>query len=487
MKRVLTGIALLLAALIAVLLVRTWSTRPAAVSVQPFAPALDADAMAKRLAAAIAIPTISEAGQPPAIAHFATLHTLLEREYPRVHATLARETINEGALLYRWAGREDCPAALFAAHQDVVPIEPGTEKDWNHAPFGEIADGAVWGRGAIDDKAALLGLMEAAEFLLAQGFTPRCPVYFAFGHDEEIGGRLGAAAIAARLAERDVELSFVLDEGGAITEGTVPGVAVPVATIGIAEKGYVSVRLIARGSGGHSSMPPQRTAIGSLARAVLRLEENRPEADFGPVQRELLQRIAPYVGFGQRLALSNLWLTAPLVESMLAARPATDATLRTTTAPTMFDAGVKDNVLPQQAQAVVNFRIRPGDSVAGVLEHVRATVDDASIEIAPLDSFSSEPTAPAAWDDPAFLAIERALRRVSPEPQMIVAPYVTNGATDARHYAALTPRLFRLLPVKLAPELMGSFHGTDERMPVDEYVRAVRFYIALLGDLDAAR
>jgi carboxypeptidase PM20D1 len=240
------------------------------------------------------------------------------------------------------------------------------------------------------------------------------------------------------------------------------------------------VRLSIRQKGGHSSMPPRRSAIGRVARAVARLEEQRPPARIGAVQAELLRRIAPHLGFADRLALSNLWLSAPLVERLFANSPSSDATMRTTTAPTMFNAGVKDNVLPQQAEAVVNYRIQPGDSVAAVLQHVRDVIDDREIQVEPLDSFSSEPTAPAPWEDPAFLAIERALREVSPETDLVVAPYVTSGATDARHYAGLSNKLYRFTPFRLTPDQLSSFHGSNERLAVVEYTRLVRFYMALM-------
>lgn len=483
MKRFLGLLLLALLALAGALLFNIWRVQPPSMAVEPYAPVLDPAALARRLGAAIAIPTLSATPESPTLGAFHELHALLEREFPRSHAALAREIVNEASLLYRWEGRADCAPLLLLAHQDVVPVEPGTEADWTHAPFsGAVADGYVWGRGAIDDKAALLAILEAVEWLLADGFVPSCPVYLAFGHDEEVGGARGAKAIAALLLQRGVKPAFVLDEGGALTVGSLSGVSAPLATIGVAEKGYLSVRLRTRGDGGHSSMPPRATAIGVLAAAIAKLEQQRPSASIGEVQRELLQRIAPHLPFARRLVLANLWLTAPLVESMFANSPVSDATLRTTTAPTLFHSGVKDNVLPQQAEAVVNFRIRPGDSVAGVLAHVRATVADARVDIAPLNDFGSEPTAPAPWDGRGFLAIERALRRVSPEPDLIVAPYVTNGATDARHYAALTRHLYRFAPFKLLPDELAAIHGTNERIAIAEHVRAVRFYLALLRD-----
>lgn len=481
MKKAAIATALAAAVLMAVVLVRAWRAQPLEIAFERIEARLDAQAMAQRLSQAIAIASPSATDDPASLAPFAQLQALFQSQFPRVHAALMRESLGGGALLYRWAGREDCPATLLAAHLDVVPVEPGTEADWTHPPFaGAIADGAVWGRGAIDDKAGALAILEAVEHLLGTGYAPRCTVWIAFGHDEETGGTRGAAVIARHLRERGATLAFVLDEGGALTLGSVKGVDIPVATIGVAEKGYVSVRLSARGDGGHSSMPPRHTAIGRVARAVAALEEHRPAAAFGEVQQELLRRIAPYVPFAERIALSNLWLSAPLVESMLAGTPATDATLRTTTAPTIFHAGVKDNVLPQQAEAVVNFRIRPGDSVEGVLHHVRETIGDEHVRVEATDAFASEPTAPADWRGDAFTALDLALRRASPEARIVVAPYVTNGATDARHYAWLTPNLYRLLPALLTPDLLGSFHGTDERLPIAELERMVRFHIALL-------
>ena len=481
-KRLLGWMALGLIGLVSVMVFNAWRIASPIPVVAPFQPELDGAAMAQRLGEAIAIPTVSTDGVAPELARFAELHALLQAHFPQVHTQLEREVVANASLLYRWRGTAACPATLLAAHLDVVPVEPGTDSLWTHPPFaGVVADGAIWGRGAIDDKGSLMAIMEAVEFLLAQGIKPRCDVYLAFGHDEEVSGMFGARAIADLLQARAIKLDYVLDEGGAITVGAIPGTMVPLATIGVAEKGYASVRLVARDGGGHSSMPPRRTAIGRLAGAVAKLEAQRPAAEFSVVQRELLRRIAPEVDPLQRLVLSNLWLTAPLVEHLLAKAPASDATLRTTTAPTLFHAGVKDNVLPQQAEAVVNFRIRMGDSVAGVLAHVRKTIADADIDVVAADGFLSEPTARAApWDHAAFLHIERSLREVSPETRLVVAPFVTSGGTDARHYAALTPNLYRFMPATLTPELLASFHGNNERLPVSEYVRMVRFYIALL-------
>jgi carboxypeptidase PM20D1 len=486
MKRLLLGLLGALLLLGAILVVNALRLRPAPAAVQRETLALDADALASRLAAAIQIPTVSPTEAAPSLEAFIRLHALLQQQFPRVHAQLERETVNGGSLLYHWRGRADCAPLLLTAHQDVVPVEPGTEAGWSRPPFsGARHDGYLYGRGVLDDKGSLLAMLEAVERLLADGYVPACPVWLAFGHDEEVGGEQGAQALAARLQQHGVKPAFLLDEGGALTQGTFPGLAAPLATIGVAEKGYLNVRLSTRAEGGHSSMPPRATAIGRLAAALARLEARRPAAELGPVQRELLQRAAPQLRWPQRVVLSNLWLTAPLVEHLFAGSPASDATLRTTTAPTLFHAGVKENVLPQQADAVVNFRIRPGDDIAGVLAHVRATVDDAQVEVEAYGRFGSEPTAAAPWPQGGYAVLERVLRRVSPEADLVVAPYVTNGATDARHYAALTPNLYRFVPFKLRPDELAGLHGSNERLALEEYLRGVRFYHALLREFDA--
>lgn len=486
MKRILLVLLLAVSVLAGVLVFNAWRAQPLATKVAFVPVALDEAAMAQRLSAAIAFATVSATPESPSLDAFHALQARLAADFPRVHAQLAHESINDASLLFRWNGRGECAPLLLAAHQDVVPVEPGTESGWTHPPFaGVIADGYVWGRGAIDDKASLLAILEAVEHLLGEGFVPECPVYLAFGHDEEIGGTHGAKAMAELLHTRGVTPAFVLDEGGALTQGSFAGLDVPLATVGVAEKGYLSVRLSARGEGGHSSMPPRTSAIGRVATAVSALERNRPPAAISDVQRELLRRTAPHLPFAQRLALANLWISAPVVESLLSASPVTDATLRTTTAPTMFHAGIKDNVLAQQAEAVVNFRIRPGDSIDGVLAHVRRVIDDAQVEVSRYDDFGTEPTAPAPWDNAAFNSIDTALRRASPETQIVVAPYVTNGATDARHYAVLTPNLYRFAAFKLQADELATFHGTDERIAVAEHARAVRFYIALLREFGA--
>jgi carboxypeptidase PM20D1 len=362
---------------------------------------------------------------------------------------------------------------LLLAHLDVVPVDPATEAKWTHPPFaGAVADGFVWGRGALDDKAALVTQLEAVEHLLAAGFVPRRTVIFAFGHDEEVGGR-GARALCARLQARGDRIESVLDEGTLVLSGTVPGIARPVALIGAGEKGYLSVALTTRAPGGHSSMPPPHTAVGELARAITRLEDHPPPARLIPAVREMFLSLAREGPFLLRLVMGSLWLTEPLLLRQLAGRPATNALVRTTTAVTMIEGGPKENVLPEAARAVVNFRVLPGETSETVRSHARARVGDA-VEVKLLEATLSEPSPVSPLDGPVYARLQRAVRQIFPEA--IVAPTLVLGATDARHYTALTPAVYRFMPFPITSEDLRRFHGTDERIAVATLPLAVRFY-----------
>ena len=485
MRRLLVLVGVALAALAIVLVVNVVRFTSRQIDVEPLAPMALEAGVPLRLATALRFRTISH--QNPAQldeSQFVGLHRHLERSFPRVHRTLSRETVERRSLLFTWTGREPgLPPLLLLAHLDVVPVDPVTEAAWTHPPFaGEIADGAIWGRGAMDDKAAVVGLLEAVEKLLADGFAPRRTILLAFGHDEEVGGGHGAVAIARLLGERKVAPAFVLDEGLAVTDGIVSDVPAPVALIGIAEKGYLSVELTVESEGGHSSTPPPETGVGILAAAIHALERHRlPAAIVGPARR-LFEFLGPEMGLTSRVALANLWLFGPLVRSRLADAPETDALIRTTTAPTMLEGSVKENVLPVRARGVVNFRIRPGDTVAGVLEHVRAVIADPRVRIAALGPTLSEASPESRITSDGFTAIARTIREVF--PHAVVAPSLVLGATDSRHYAGLGADVYRFLPFRVRPGDLRRVHGIDERIGVDDYRDTVRFYAQLIRNAD---
>jgi len=449
---------------------------------------LDGQGIAERLAQAIRFQTTSH--QDPAQfrgQEFSGLHEHLEQAFPLAHAALTKEIVEGHSLIYAWKGQqEELKPILLMGHMDVVPAESGTESDWAYPPFeGRLAEGYIWGRGSMDDKNAVLGVLEAVEMLLKEGFQPRRTVYLAFGHDEEIGGQRGAAQIAALLHSRGVELEYVLDEGLSITEGIVPNVSKPVALVGIAEKGYVSIKLTVQSEGGHSSMPPKHTAIGILSKAILKLERNQLPLRMDGPARQLFGKLAPEMSFAMRMVFANLWLFGGLVKRQLAASPASNAMVRTTTAPTMLEAGVKDNILPTTARAVVNFRLLSGDSVAGVIEHARQAIDDPRVKIEPMKGFGGEPSFVSDTESPSFSALEHTIRQVF--PKVLVAPGLVMGATDSRHYANLTNRIYRFTPTWMRPEDLDRIHGTNERISIENYAQAVRFYVQLIRNSDSIR
>jgi carboxypeptidase PM20D1 len=478
-KRALLVLGIGLAALVAVLLVRTAALGSRQVEVEP-APPLEVDgaAVAERLALAVHEPTISYQDESQLeAAPFHQLHTLLRVAYPRIHARLQLEKVSGLSLLYTWPGRDpSLDPVLFAAHLDVVPVDAESEKDWQHPPFrGVVEEGVVWGRGAMDDKASLICLFEAVEGLLAQGFQPERTVLLAIGHDEEVGGYKGALAIARLLAERGTHLAWVLDEGGVIAEGFLGGVEMPVAVVGVAEKGSVGIGLSIEAPGGHSSTPPRHTAIGDLAQAVVALENDPMPASLDGTTALFLDSLAPELPFGARVVLANRWLFGPLLVAGFSRAPFLDAMMRTTTAVTIFQSGVKENVLPIRASSVVNFRIHPDDDIETVVQHVRDTVDDDRIELqVGVRSTPRNPSAVSPVDSEAFVGLERSIRAVF--PGTVVVPYLVLGGTDARHYQPLSDHVYRFTPFVYGRESLTLAHGTNERITVKNLVGGVRFY-----------
>lgn len=481
-KKISLVVALLLAVLAAAVAVNTARQSSRQLDVMPAEPlAFDVMAAAERLASAVRLPTISYPDRPDANAeHIFRLHALLEQSYPRAHAALTREIVGGRSLLFTWQGSQpEARPIMLMAHQDVAPVAPGTEGDWTVPPFsGEIRDGFVWGRGAWDDKGNLFGIMEAVEMLLAQGFSPRQTVYLVFGHDEETGGVQGAAEIAELLRSRGVRLDFVIDEGLLITEGVLKGIDKPVALVGIAEKGFISLALTATARPGHSSMPPAATAIGMLSEALVRLEDRQMPAAIRGVAREMFETIAPEMQGLNRVLLSNLWLFGPLVKAQLEKGPSTNAMLRTTTAPTVLRAGEKENVLPGRAEAVVNFRLLPGDSREDVQNHVRRVVADEAIQVAPLGTASTEASPISPTSSASYQLISRTIRELFPDA--VVAPGLMIGGTDSRHMGQIADAVYRFSPVRARSDDLPRFHGTDERVSLDNYAELIRFYHRLL-------
>lgn len=446
------------------------------------APQLVDDATAERLAAALRCVTISR--EDPAetdTAEFDRFVAFLEQSFPLVHAELELETFGHSRL-YRWPGSAapERVSALLLAHMDVVPVDDVS--GWTHPPFaGVVDDEFIWGRGAIDDKSRVVAILEAVESALRDGVRPRETVYLAFGHDEEVNGVRGAQTMARKLREAGIRTGLLLDEGGVITTGVADGIDQPVATIMVGEKGFATVRLSVSDPGGHSSMPGKQTAVGRLARAVARVQDHPFPLRLTPVTVDMLTRLRGFMSEPRRTLLGMARLAGPAVTRILAARPQTEALVRTTTAPTVFHGGVKSNVLPQRAEAFVNFRILPGDSVADVLAHCRRIIRDDQVACE-LTGITSEPSpTPAAGPD--FDLIAELAREVVPGIAVTVG--LVPGATDARYYDDLAETRCNFAPIILTAADLDRIHGTDERISRLNYARLITFNRRLLDRLAA--
>jgi carboxypeptidase PM20D1 len=471
----------LIAALAAALLVNTYRKGSQQIAVQPARQLrIDAKAAAEHLAGAIRFATISFDDGKTSTDELRKLQRYLEQTYPRAHSALKREVVGSLSLLYTWPGTDASAAPiLLMAHQDVVPVAPGTEKDWQAEPFaGTIRDGFVWGRGAWDDKGNLLAILEAVELLVREGFRPRRTIYLAFGHDEEAGGENGARRIADLLASRGVKLDLVLDEGLLITDGVLRGLDKPAALIGIAEKGFLNLSLSTAAAGGHSSMPAPGSAIGTLSSALARLEHDPLPASIHGVAAQTLDTLAREMHGMNRVVLSNLWLFSPLVARQFEKSGSTNAMLRTTTALTIFQAGNKVNVIPARAEAVVNFRLLPGDTAESVVAHAKRAIGNDAVKLEP--GAYNKASAISPTDTPSYRLLARTIREVF--PGTLVAPGLMLGATDSRHMAGLSENIYRFSPVLARPEDLGRFHGTNERLSVDNFAAMIAFYYRLISN-----
>lgn len=423
------------------------------------------------LSGAIRYPTISfsEEAEPDSAA-FLGFHRYLEATFPRVHEVLNREKINQYSLLYTWKGSDPSKKPIILmSHQDVVPVDQPTLADWEAGPFeGRITDTHIIGRGTLDDKGSLMAVMESIEILLGEGFTPSRTVYLAFGHDEEVGGSNGAAKIARYLKERGVEAAMTLDEGGFIAEGMIPGIDAPVAMVNLAEKGFASFRLIVETRGGHSSQPPRDNTIGMLARAIVELESNQlPYKLVEPINYQF-EYMGAELPFFKKLAFANPWLfKGPILKALNA---------HTTTAPTIVEGGVKNNVIPTVAEATINFRILPGETIESVRAHIQKTVGD-KIRVEPV-GFLTDPSPVSGIDSEAFKTLEKTIRSVF--PNAMVVPGLVGGGTDARYFYDISEEVYRFYPIRINSESMTRFHGIDEKISKESYREIIAFTYHLI-------
>ncbi len=485
--RVALGAVAVVVLLAGVVTVRTLTFKPAAqvdLTAVKLAPAIPVDQAkaAQHLSEAIRILTISHQDKADnQWAEWDKLHAWLAATYPAAHTAMTREILPNKALVYTWKGSDPSLApVVLMAHQDVVPVTPGTEKDWKHPPFaGVIAEGAVWGRGAIDNKGSLVTIFEAAEALAVKGFKPRRTVMIISGQDEEAGGT-GARSIAALMKSRGIRAQFVLDEGMAVVSDF-PGAGRPVAAIGLGEKGYATLKIIARAPGGHSSAPPKETGVETLAKAVLAITGKPFPMRFKGPGADMIRAIAPYGSLTTRVVVANSWLFEPLLMAQLGGNPASASAFHTTIAPTMLKGSPKENILPQDATAWINYRIAPGQTREDVMARARAATEGLNVELSwerngndpsPVSSTTSD-----SWKLLAALA--------SDGGKIPVAPALVTAGTDSRYMTGVADDVYRFAPMFASVSEFGMIHGTNEKMSLANLKRMTDFYTRLIASAAA--
>ncbi len=479
-KKLFKGLGVAVLALIAVLAFNTWRYQPVTQDVEQVElPVVDVDRLAMQLSEAIQFQTISRRRFPDGRPEdFQSFLDWVQTSFPSATKTMERELINGLTPLYRWKGTGAERPILLTAHYDVVPVQDLSGARWEHPPFGGvIADGFVWGRGAMDDKGALVAMLAAVEVLIADGFQPNRDIYFSFGHDEEIGGAEGASAVADHLAAQDIQLAWSLDEGSAVLRAIVPGLNRDIASINVAEKGYITVDIKAKGEGGHSSLPPRKTAVGELAEAVVALQEKPVPGGLTGVSKEFFDALGPDFPLLQRVLFANQWLSRPILEMALSGSPSTDAMLRTTMAPTMLEGSTKENVLPQEATATVNFRLHPRDSVEDIVNLTQERVGD-ELEVTLRSGFQRGASAVSRSDNDAFNGLALTFGQVFGD--VIIVPGLTIAGTDTRHYSRVADDSYRINPFVMTAKDIPRLHGVNERLSLEDLERATQFYAVLL-------
>jgi len=470
----------LVVVLAAVVIGRTLAIKAPSASAIALAPPipLNTPAAAEHLGQAIRFQTVSHqdpAQDDPKI--WAAQRDWLQTTYPHFTALATRSLTTDGMMIYSWKGADPAlKPIILMAHQDVVPVDPLTLGRWQAPPFGGvIKDGAVWGRGAIDDKGSLIAVLEAADALAARGFKPRRTVMVISGaHEEADSGQLPATI--RQLAAQGLRADFVVDEGPWIYDDA-QGPGHPVGMIGVAEKGWAMLRIDARTAGGHSSVPPKETGVGILAKAVLAVIDHPFPLEIKGPSADMLKAIAPNAPFTTRMALANLWLFKPLVLRSLSDSPEVAAQFHTTIAPTLLQGSAKENVLPQDANAQINYRMAPGDSSADVMARAKRAVGKLPVELS-FSGYVNEATDVSSQDNEGFRTIAALVRQTEHVP---AAPALMAAGTDSRYLAPLTSNIYKFTFVRAPIGESTMLHGVNEHITLNNLGRLMQFYARLIA------
>ncbi|XP_058131080.1 N-fatty-acyl-amino acid synthase/hydrolase PM20D1 [Dasypus novemcinctus] len=444
-------------------------------------------AMKEALQGAIQIPTVSFSAEESNTTALAEFGEYIQKVFPTVFNTsfIQHEVVGEYSYLFTVQGSDPTlQPYMLMAHFDVVP--PG--EGWEVPPFSGLErDGFIYGRGTLDNKNSVMAILQALKLLLIRNYIPRRSFFIVLGHDEEITGKNGAQKISALLQARGVQLAFIVDECGFILDGFIPNLEKPFAQISVSEKGGINLMMEVNMTPGHSSAPPEETSIGILAAAVSRLEQTPMPNMFGEGPLKItLEHLANEFPFPINIVLGNLWLFQPLISRLMERNYIMNALVRTTTALTMFNAGVKVNVIPQQAQATVNFRIHPAQTVQEVLELIKNIVADDRVQYHVLNAFDPLPISPSDDQALGYQLLRRTIQSVFPEINIVV-PGICIANTDSRHFVNLSAGIYQFNPVYLQPQSFSSIHGINEKISVQAYETQVKFIFEFIQNADIDR